>query len=375
MLRWWSLLLVPLVLLTSGCWDRIEVEERAYVLGLAMDLPENEGKRKISIAIPVVQESGAEGSGNGGGSVPLTILSSTASTVLDGLVPLQNKLNKELFFGHQKVLVFSEACAAKPIIPWVDFFERVANIPRSIMVAVCQGEAAKALETSLPSEQLPPLYLHQLLKDIAQTGSAPYRTFNDLMVFAHEKRPGFMLPLIKVNKDNIEVIGSAVLKENSLAGTLTSRETRGALWLTGEVQGGVIDLPGVDGQNRLSFRIGDSRRLIRPRYTEKGITFEVKLIVEGSVEEYFGKRNVINAETTAQAEAELARQIRKEIAGTVAKLQKEFGTDALGLGEFVRKRNPKLYRQIGDWNHYFANQVEVKLTDLSVQIRRTGVLR
>ena len=195
------------------------------------------------------------------------------------------------------------------------------------------------------------------------------------MVFAHEKRPGFMLPLIKVNKDNIEVIGSAVLKENSLAGTLTSRETRGALWLTGEVQGGVIDLPGVDGQNRLSFLIGDSRRLIRPRYTEKGITFEVKLIVEGSVEEYFGKRNVINAETTAQAEAELARQIRKEIAGTVAKLQKEFGTDALGLGEFVRKRNPKLYRQIGDWNHYFANQVEVKLTDLSVYIRRTGVLR
>lgn len=125
------------------------------------------------------------------------------------------------------------------------------------MVAVCQGEAAKALETSLPSEQLPPLYLHQLLKDIAQTGSAPYRTFNDLMVLP-TKRPGFMLPLIKVNKDNIEVIGSAVLKENSLAGTLTSRETRGALWLTGEVQGGVIDLPGVDGQNRLSFLIGDS---------------------------------------------------------------------------------------------------------------------
>ena len=88
--------------MTSGCWDRIEVEERAYVLGLAMDLPENEGKRKISIAIPVVQESGAEGSGNGGGSVPLTILSSTASTVLDGLVPLQNKLNKELFLDTKK---------------------------------------------------------------------------------------------------------------------------------------------------------------------------------------------------------------------------------------------------------------------------------
>lgn len=47
--------------------------------------------------------------------------------------------------------------------------------------------------------------------------------------------------------------------------------------------------------------------------------------MEGSVEEYFGKRNVINAETTAQAEAELARQIRKEIAGTVAKLQKSSG--------------------------------------------------
>lgn len=377
MRKWVLSLLLPLALACSGCWDQIEVEERAYVLGIAIDLPKKEkAERKITVAMPLVREVGAAGTGGGGGNkVPITTFAATAPTIEEALSPIQNRMNRTLFFGHQKVLIFSEESARYPLSPWLDFFERFSTISRTALIMVSKGEASKALSTAPASEQLPPLYLHQLLEDTAKFGFGPHRTLNNLACYFESRAPGILLPIIKTDKDYIEVDGSAVLKSNKLVGTLKKHETRGALWVTGEVGGGVIVLPKGKGLNKLSFQISNSRRQINAHYFEDGITFKVKVAVEGTVEEYFGSRNVMNPKILEQTEKEIGRVIKEEIKKAIKKLQKDLRTDALGLGVMVRKRNPKRWQQIGDWNDYFAEQVKIEVTDLTVFIRRTGVLR
>jgi Ger(x)C family germination protein len=378
--RKWALLLFLLALISSGCWDRIEVEERAYVLGVAIDLPKQEkAKRKITFAMPLVREVGASNTGGGGSGgenkVPLTTFDATASTIEEALLPIQNRMNRRLFFGHQKVLIISEESARLPIPPWLDFFERFSTIPRSILVAVSQGRASEALGTAPASEQLPPLYLDQLLMDSAQFGFGPHRNLNKLACYFESRASGFLLPLLKKNKDNIQIDGSAVLKQNKLVGTLDKHETRGALWLTGEVGGGTIVLARGQGLNKLSFEINDARCKMEPQYNRNGITFRAKVTVEGSIEEYFGSRNVMNPRILEQTEKEIARVIQGEIERAIARLQKELGTDALGLDMMVRKRNPKLWQTIENWNDYFVRNVKIELAELTVFIRRTGVLR
>jgi len=373
--RRWSLGLLLLALVLGGCWDQTEVEERAYVLGVALDVPRDKGdRRKVTVAMPLVREVGAASGGGGGNKVPLISFDSIAPTIQEALVPIQNRMNRQLFFGHQKVLLFSEESARRPISPWLDFFERFSTIPRTTLIAVSRGEAGKLLSTAPPSEQLPPLYLHQLLMETANYGFGPHRTLNKLACYFESRASGILLPMVKEHKDSVEVDGSAVLKYNRLVGTMGKHETRGALWLTGEVGGGTI-VTGGRGQNKLSFVIKSSRRRIKPHYRDDGITFEVRLTVEGNVEEYFGSRNVMNPRVLEQTEQEIAQVIKREITRAIGILQTDLRTDALGLGMMVRKRNPKKWQKIGEWNDYFAEHVKIELAEITVFIRRTGVLR
>jgi Ger(x)C family germination protein len=370
-------LLLLLALTVSGCWDRIEIEERAYVLGMAIDLPkDNKMERKVTIAIPSVKGGATSGSSGGGSSkVQLNTFSAVAPTIYEAVMPMQNKLSKTLFFGHLKVLILSADCAGGSLAPWLDFFDRFANIPRAVMIAVCQGEADKTFKNAFSSEQLPPLYLYQLLMDTSKYGYAPHRNSNEILTYINEAGAGFLLPQIKVNKDNLEVAGSAVLKGNKMVGTLNQKETRGVLWLTGEVHGGAITLPAARGRNRLSFAIQSTKRMIKPHYKRDGINFELKIVVEGSLEEYFGNRIVLDTKTLAQIEEQLEDVVKGEIACAVEKLQSQYKTDAIGLGDYVRKWNPKRYHEAGAWNDYFAEKVKIEIPDLAVQVRRTGVLR
>ena len=51
--------------LLSGCWDRKELEDRAYVIGLGLDQSKTEGKIKVTMLIANPEVGSMQG---GGGS-------------------------------------------------------------------------------------------------------------------------------------------------------------------------------------------------------------------------------------------------------------------------------------------------------------------
>ena len=52
--------------LLSGCWDRKELEDKAYVIGLGLDKSEHEGKIKVTMLIANPEVGSVQG---GGGSI------------------------------------------------------------------------------------------------------------------------------------------------------------------------------------------------------------------------------------------------------------------------------------------------------------------
>ena len=60
------LLLLSIMFLLSGCWDREELEDRAYVIGLGLDKSEKEGNIKITMLIANPEVGSIQG---GGGSI------------------------------------------------------------------------------------------------------------------------------------------------------------------------------------------------------------------------------------------------------------------------------------------------------------------
>ena len=59
------LLLFVIVCLLTGCWDREELEDKAYVIGLGLDRSKQEGKIKVTMLIANPEVGSMQG---GGGS-------------------------------------------------------------------------------------------------------------------------------------------------------------------------------------------------------------------------------------------------------------------------------------------------------------------
>ena len=76
-----SLLLLATVFLLTGCWDREELEDKAYVIGLGLDHSKAEDKIKVTMLIANPEVGSMQG---GGGSTekPREIISFDANDFL-----------------------------------------------------------------------------------------------------------------------------------------------------------------------------------------------------------------------------------------------------------------------------------------------------
>lgn len=76
------LLLLPMLL--SGCWERKELNELAFVLGLGLDKAEDGYKVSMQVVIPSSITSQSAG-GSGGSGVPVVLYSFKVKTIYESL--------------------------------------------------------------------------------------------------------------------------------------------------------------------------------------------------------------------------------------------------------------------------------------------------
>ena len=73
-------------------------------------------------------------------------------------------------------------------------------------------------------------------------------------------------------------------------------------------------------------------------------------------------------------ENSVKQQLESEISSTINKIQKEFKVDILGVGDYLSKRKPKLWKNFKDnWEELFPT-VEM-IVKVDPKVRRVGLTR
>ncbi|MDY8026334.1 Ger(x)C family spore germination protein, partial [Paenibacillus polymyxa] len=125
-------LLVPMLL--SGCWERQELNEMAFVLGMGLDKAESGYKVTLQVVIPSAIASQAAG-GTGGAGVPVIVSSFTVPTIYEA----QRKYNlvsaRASYYGHIRILVIGEELARAGIKEVLDMLKR-SREPRNDFYAM-----------------------------------------------------------------------------------------------------------------------------------------------------------------------------------------------------------------------------------------------
>lgn len=363
-------------LLLTGCWDQVQIEERGFVVGVAVDAPRNklahqqahkeapnkpDGQSRFLVTTQLVIPGGmiAAGQSNGGGgggqntaNEAFLNITSEGDSLFEVSRELATRTSRTPFYQHLKVIVISEEIARSKygFANAIDFSLRDPDSRRSTKVFISKGEAKKVIEVKPKTEKLPALYIDSIGDNISKNARMlPVVRLGDV----HEqllKDFSFALPRITAEKSEVKMAGAAIINpDNHLIGFLGEEETEGLNFLTGAIHGGILKAR--VGNDLVVFNIQGAKRSIKADVRDRQhIKFTINIQCEGAVVESFYPMDLLNGKSISKLQSAFAKEIVRMSNDTITKVHKEMPADVLRLGRHLKQYHHSLWNQIShDW--------------------------
>lgn len=333
----WVFYLAILLLLT-GCWGRLEVNDLGMGTGMAID----KGKEKeVRLTIYL-----ARGMAGGKGGEPVWAVTREASTIADALIMINHSSSRRVSLEHLRVILVGEEYARSGMEDLLDFVARHSEIRLTTRFLVTQGEATTFLQTRPHLEALLPESIVKILE--AKGGLNPRvkeflvaniaETFSPWIYSAH---------LHGGSKGReIEIGGIGLFVGRRLVEILPPGETLALTWLLRKPSDGELSATCVgEPEKTFSVRVEDGSARITPTVTGDQASFHVK-----------GKLKVVlvNSECTRSTitlpdqrslfERQLETIMTQYMQSLLQHMQAD-QADPVGFGKVVQMRFPAFFRR------------------------------
>ncbi|KRF07254.1 hypothetical protein ASG89_17550 [Paenibacillus sp. Soil766] len=384
--------------LLTGCWDRLEIEDRAVVLAIGIDKAKPGDEKEISntthilgqdpeankvliritvqIAVPGRIPLGTgSGSGSPSGQKPVWVLTSVGYTIDDALLNLQQQLAGKLFYGHLRVIVLSEAIAKKGIENENDFFRRQPQVRRTVWMVVSKGNAADLMKATPQMERVPTLYLLATLEHAREMGRLPNIFLGVFFSANSAKGQEGMLPYLDLKKEsNIELAGMAYFRNDKMVGSTTALQIGHYMAIKEINPGGysvIMEMPGT--KTTAIFKSKHRKSQITTTIRNGNVHTIIKCQIEGDLTEKSNEEVLISKENLKKLEEKIQGDANVGFRKLIQQTQKD-GSDIFGFGEYVRATQPTYWNREVKPNERWEDQYKEMSVDVKVQvkIRRIG---
>lgn len=350
--------------LLSGCWDRTEVNDLAFVIATGFDkLGENDFR--ISAQTPLPSAMGGPSGGGGGtsGNSPFYVDSGKGRNIREADDDLQKRVSRELFLAHRRVFIFGEEVASGGIERSLNYILEHPESRLSTFLLIAKGEALDILTASPHFEQLPSEAVRELAKTNLNIDTRD--VINDL----HLPGKDPIIPVVKTvntqNKGNderkeVQLDSIGIMKDDTLKFFTNEDETSGIYWLHNKMRQKKITVA-IDKESELNLIIRDYK--LKPSYQVNNHIpeFTIGLFVNGTLLQNEAMLDLEDEKVYKMATTKFADQIRKQVEGVIDHAKSE-GIDPYGLGWFVYKTDNIL------WEKHLAKKWRDILPNLKIHI-------
>jgi spore germination protein KC len=395
------LMLMLAVMLTSGCWDRIELEERAIVLGIGIDLAKQEAEQQelrahekefkppgtalihlsVQLAVPgriplgPGTGSGQEAGGRGQGQT-VWVLDVVGHTVDEAVSNLQQQLSSALFFGHLRVIAISEEVAKQGLQNINDYFRRNPEVRRTTWMVVCKGEARDLMKAAPQLERIPTLFLIHTMEQATKLGKFPEQFAGIFWSQVYSKGQEGFLPYVELKEnDNVQISGMAIFKGYKMVEATTPFDVILYMGIKGINPGGYQNFVKVPGEPGYVVFAGTRRRSKISVNMEDGQPHvSVKIMIEGDLRGKTNEQFKINNDVIQKIEKVQREKAKKSYMDLIRKTQ-EKQVDIFGFGEYIRAKEANYWNENIRTKEEWQKQYRNLSVDVNVQfeIRRIGM--
>ncbi|WP_062107055.1 Ger(x)C family spore germination protein [Bacillus niameyensis] len=359
---------VVLVLMTSffsGCSFK-DIDKRIFVQGIAIDYTEDKEKPyRITLKLAVPTGSLKESQG-----AKYSYLSREDSSLAGAIRILKTHTDKELDFGHSRIIIFGEKLIDHNINEVTDFLFRRRDIQMIAWVAVGDPSAEEVLKVETPSEMAASPTLTNLFSQNGVESAYIVSTFLfDLRRKTFEPGIDPILPIIRVNKEKnkIMVNQSVVFKKHNEHVHLSSKFTKSYNVLSNDINKYDLRVKGEDHQFIFSVDSVDVKYKIDTSSLEQPI-IKMKIQIAGIIEESFKDLSPKELDKYSKFASNTAKENVHEF---LTAMQKE-NIDPLGFG--LRYRATRLAQQdtLSQWENIYPN-VKFEI-HVDAKVKSTGTI-
>ncbi|WP_112179061.1 MULTISPECIES: Ger(x)C family spore germination protein [Paraliobacillus] len=369
-----------LLLILTGCYDRIELEQQSYVIAVGIDKGEETGTFSFTfqLANPEVGATLSAGSDE----EPQETVTITGSDIITATNTANSFITKKITLDQTKVIIISEELArSKDFIRVIQTAARTPQIRRSVQLIVSKENASDFLNNNEPkTETRPHKYYQYMLNRASQTGIIPdanlHRFFQitegdaDLFLaiyatteISEPKESGSEDEYIagqvpQQGGSKTQFMGSAVFKEGQMIDILDGQDTRicNILDKTIEMEELLATYPDpIKPEYQVSANYSQkSVPLVNVSYDKKNnhakidvtIPFEIEIIAIPSLVDY-AQNNKYNQKLRESIEQSIEEKTTK----LVKKSQEEYGSDPFYWSIYIRRyfKDIPAYEE-ADWN-------------------------
>lgn len=390
--------LILLFLLNStGCWNRIEPEEYAWLSWVALD---RSAEGKIQVTVAVTPPLSPVPTGTAPPEELLMVSSAIGDTIFDAVREINAHMPKRLYWPYLAAVIISEDLAHAGVEQYMDLFFRNVRVRKNAWVFISKGSTNSIFKINPEIEKSPSALINSLVKteqsflgksrvirlkdfhrELGEPGVDPVVSVLGIWD-AKEKKlltPGAKVP----DKSELALDGSAVFRGDKLVGWLSPEESQAYLLMKSEMKTGLIVVPHPDNpQNKVGIEITDNSAKLKAEIVGDQIKAQVTIKIKGNLGDQWlnksaqkAKEPIEDPELYLKLGEALENKIKSDMEKLLVKSQTDFNSDILGIGNYLWYRYPNDWETVQSvWLAYYekaAIKVDVKVNIASPNIMRS----
>jgi spore germination protein KC len=382
-------MLTIVLLFTTGCWNRREINELAITLAIGIDSTAD-GQYLVTAQVVNPKEVSAE---DASGSSTVIIYQATGQTVFEAFRKMTRESPRKIYPSHLRILVIGETLAKKGIGKPLDLLVRDWELRSDFYITVAKGmNAEDILKVPTALEKIPANNLFDTLKVSEKSWSETSSvTLDDLIadLVSDGKQPVLTGIQAYVNGDeetslsnqNLEMIdsparllfgGLAVFDADKLIGWLDESQSRTYNAVTNKVKSTVVNIS-CPKEGQAVLQLLQSKAKVKGKVKNGKPEIDIVFHREYNVGEVECQLDLTKPETISELEKIEEKRASKMFESSIKQVQEEFEIDIFGFGEAIHRADPAAWKKLKkDWDKEFEElPVNIKV---NVKIRGIGTI-
>ncbi|MED4551338.1 Ger(x)C family spore germination protein [Lysinibacillus capsici] len=371
------ILLLSVLLLLGGCWNKRELNELAIVTAVGVD----KSDELFEISVQIVNPSQVASNKASGIQVPVFTYHAKGKSLFDAIRKLTALTPRKPYYAHAQIIIIGEEMAEEGMNSILDLFQRDPEGRSDFNFIVSHDSTAQEILSVLtPLEDVPASKMFKSLKvSEAVWGTTESVILDDLIQSLGSIDHSAVLPSIHIHGDadagdfssNIEKIdspaqlkygGLAIFKNYKLIGYLSEQESRDYNFLNNNIKS-TFEIIACPEEGKISTEIINSSTKMTGHFQNDVPSISIKLDIEQNVAEVSCSLDLTKSKTIDALNKETSRQIKERLERTLQTIQQTYQADLLKFSNVLHREDYQAWNRIKkNWQTLYPNlevQIEV----------------